>query len=162
MTPGWTSFFGLEECLDVRLYHEGCLCAIAEVTEGELTPLPWLGHHEDLAAALHPMTRFFMHFEYVLTLHLTQPLLTPEEVLPLCCYDVGDERGVVHYPGIMSTACFLVGAICPTRLPVETVDVLGVSLVELKIGVRDFHSSSQKGSRLRHKISLSSIAWICS
>ena len=52
----WTCFFGLDECLEVRLDDEGYPCAIAEIAEGELTPLPRLGHHEHLSTALNATT----------------------------------------------------------------------------------------------------------
>ena len=123
MTARWTCFFGLDECLEVRVDDEGCPGAIAEVAEGELTPLPRLGHHEDLTAALHSTTIALVQVINVFALEVTQALLTPVEVVPLCCLDVCHECGEVFDPRVVSIVCLLFGA---TRLPVEKIDGVGV------------------------------------
>ena len=125
MTPRWTCFFGLDEGLEVRVDDERCPGAIAEITEGELTPLPRHGHHEDWTTALHPTTIALLQVIYVFALEVTQALLTPGEVLALCCLDVGHERGEVLDPRVVPVVC-LVCDICSSRLPVEKVDGVGV------------------------------------
>ena len=73
----WYCFFGLDECLEIRVDYEGCSCVIAEIAEGGLTPLPPLGHHEQLTTALHVTTIMLMMIESVLALEVAQALLTP-------------------------------------------------------------------------------------
>ena len=46
VSPSWSSFLGDDECFKIRVDYERCSCAIAEIAEGELTPLPRFGHHE--------------------------------------------------------------------------------------------------------------------
>ena len=100
------------------LDNEWCSGAIAEISEGELTPFPRLGHHEDLTTALHSTTIALMQVVHVFALEVTQALLTPVEVVPFCSFDVGHERGEVFDPRVVSIVC-LVSA---TSLPVEKVD----------------------------------------
>ena len=33
VSPRWTSFFALEECIEIFIDEEGCTCAIAEIAE---------------------------------------------------------------------------------------------------------------------------------
>ena len=77
VTPRWTCFFGLDEGLEVSVDDEGRPCAIAEVGEEELTPLPGLWHHEDLTAALHSTTIALLQVLHVFALEVTQALLAP-------------------------------------------------------------------------------------
>ena len=78
-----TCFFRLEDCLEFSVYNEVCSCPVAEIAEGGLTPLPWLGHHEDLSTTILPTTIMLMQIENVLALEVTQALL--------CCIVVGHE-----------------------------------------------------------------------
>ena len=95
VTTRWTCFLGLDQGLEVRVDEEGCRCATAEVPEGELTPLPRLGHHEALTAALHSTTIARVQDVYVFPFEVTQTLLTPVKSVSLFCFDVGHERGEV-------------------------------------------------------------------
>ena len=46
VSPSWSCFFGYDECFKIRIYDEWCSVAIAEISQGELTPLPRFRHHE--------------------------------------------------------------------------------------------------------------------
>ena len=63
-----------------------------------------------------------MQFAYVLALEVFHAPLTPEEVLPLCSFDVGYESGEVCDRAVKTAASFVFGGICATRLPAENVD----------------------------------------
>ena len=49
--------------------------AIREVTVGEVTPIPWLGHEVDLSTALHTTTVALMQLEFGLILEVTRHVL---------------------------------------------------------------------------------------
>ena len=107
VSSSWSCFFGLEEWLEVRLDDERRTGAFAEVAEGELTPFPRLGHHEDLTPALHPTTIALVQVIDVFALEVTQALLTPVEMVPICGFDVGHERGEVLDPRVVSIVCLV-------------------------------------------------------
>ena len=76
-----------------------------------------------------------MQVVHVFALDVTQVLVTPLEMLPLCCLDVGHERGEVLVPGVVPIVC-LVRA---TRLRVEKINGVGVESgehVELRACLR--------------------------
>ena len=73
----WACFFSFDEGLEVRVDDEGCWGSIPEIAEGEVTPLPRFGHHEDLATALHPTTIAFVQVIDVFAFEVTQALLAP-------------------------------------------------------------------------------------
>ena len=124
VTPRWTCFFGLDGCLEILVDDEGCPCAIAEIAEGEVTPLPRLGHHEDLPTALHSKTKALGQVIDVFSLEVSQALLAPVKGMTPCCFDVGHECGEVFDPCVLPIVC-LVGDCCSCRLPVEQVDGVG-------------------------------------
>ena len=136
VSPCWTCFFGLVDRLEVRVYEECCLCATAEVAAGEMTPLPWLGHHEGLTAALNRKAILLMQVEYVLALEVTQALLTKKKSVSRCRFPVSHERGDVFDSGIMTTSCSVVGAICPTISAVEKIAGVGVGCAHVELGAR--------------------------
>ena len=105
--------------LEGRLDEERCLCAIGEIAEGELTPLPRVGHQEDLSGALHRNTKTFMQVIYVFPSKVMQALLTPEMTVSRGRFDLSHDGGEVFDPGIMTAACLVGFTICPNRLPVE-------------------------------------------
>ena len=94
----------MDQGLEVRIHEEGRLGAIALIAEVELTQLPRLGHHEAMTTALQAKTIALVQVVHVFALEVSTALLTPVEELPLCCLDVGHERGVVCVPGIVSLA----------------------------------------------------------
>ena len=115
----------MDEGLEVRVDDERCPGAIAEITEGELTPLPRHGHHEDWTTALHPTTIALVQFIYGFSFQVTQVLLAAVKRVSLCCFDVGHERGEVFDPGVVTIICLVCDS-CSSRLPVEKVEGVGV------------------------------------
>ena len=57
---------------------------------------------------------------------MTQALLTPEEVVVLCCFDVGHERREILDPCIVTIAFVVVGVIYADRVPIEKVNGIAV------------------------------------
>ena len=53
VSPRWPCLFVLEQGLEVILYEEGSQAAISKIAEGEITPLPRVGHHEAFSTGLH-------------------------------------------------------------------------------------------------------------
>ena len=125
VTPSWTCFLGLDNCFEVGVDDEGRPGAIGVFAEVGFTPLSWLGHHEDLTAALQTTTVSIDEVEYVFTLEMTQARLTPVERIALCCFDVSHEEGEILNPPVASID---VAPICPARLPIEKVNGVGVWL----------------------------------
>ena len=83
-----------------------------------------------MSKALHPNPILVIQLKYLFTFEFTQALITPEEVLPLCCLDVSKERVDVLDPCILPLVSLVVAASCPAGLPLEKVDDVGVDFGE--------------------------------
>ena len=126
VTRRWTCFFGLDERIEVRLDEEGGPGAIAQIGEGEVTPLPRLGHQEDLTTALNPSTIALVEVIHVFAFEVSKTRLPPMKSLYLCSFYVGHEREEVFDPCVVSV---VVVSISGTSLPVEKINCVGVEFV---------------------------------
>ena len=93
-----------------------------------------------------------MQNEYVLAFEVAQAFITPETVVALCYFDVGNECGEVLDPGIVSAAFVLVGVIWTSLVPIEKIDRDCMWFVRDVDRVSCFPSLSQKKKRLEQSL----------